>query len=91
VNLYTHAIRSMAKNDTLEKHYQEIVNRIDTIITYMEELMENPLFMDNITGEQELNLDMYLELLDSIMVQFEPEPTVIDVPPQFESESFDAD
>ena len=65
MNLYTHAIRSMVKNDTLEKHYQEIVNRIDTIITYMEELMENPLFMDNITGEQELNLDMYLELLDS--------------------------
>ncbi len=91
MNLYSHAIQAMTKNSSIEKHYQDIVNRIDTITTYVEELMEDPLFMDNITGEQELNLDMYLELLDSIMVQFEPEPTVIDVPPQFESESFDAD
>ena len=63
----------MAQPDTLESHYRNIVESLDIAIATIENLMEDPIFVDNIHGEQELSLDLTLELLDTIMHQFEPD------------------
>lgn len=65
----------MAQPDTLESHYRNIVESLDIAIATIENLMEDPIFVDNIHGEQELSLDLTLELLDTIMHQFEPDET----------------
>lgn len=81
----------MAKSDSIDKHYESIVQKLESVITTLEDLIEDPLFLDSIHGEQEMSLDLTLELLDSILVQFAPEEAVAEVNPQFEAESFDAD
>ena len=48
-----------------------------------------PLFITNIHGEQELNLDQAIELFKGIKVQFEPEPQVKENSPEYEAASFD--
>lgn len=63
----------MSQSDTIESRYRQIVESLDGIMTTLEELMEDPIFIDNIHGEQELSLDLTLELLDTIMNQFEPD------------------
>lgn len=81
----------MAKADSIDKHYEAIVQKLESVITTLEDLIEDPLFLDSIHGEQEMSLDLTLELLDSILVQFTPEEVTAEVSPQFEAESFDAD
>ena len=81
----------MAKANSIYKHYESIVQKLESVITTLEDLIEDPLFLDSIHGEQEMSLDLTLELLDSILVQFTPEETTQEVSPQFEAESFDAD
>lgn len=81
----------MAKADSIDKHYEAIVQKLESVITTLEDLIEDPLFLDSIHGEQEMSLDLTLELLDSILVQFTPEEVTPEVSPQFEAESFDAD
>jgi hypothetical protein len=85
VNLYTWRVQTLAKPDTIEKRYQEIIGSLDQIMTTLEDLMEDPLFVDNIHGEQELSLDLTLELLETITRQFEPdEEEVEDGYPNFD-------
>ena len=55
----------------------------------VEDLQEDPLFITNIHGEQELNLDQAIELFKGIKVQFEPEPQVKENSPEYEAASFD--
>ena len=52
-------------------------------------LMEDPLFIDNIHGEQELSLDQAVELFNNIRVQFLPDPKVPEFSPAHESGSID--
>jgi len=73
VNLHTWRVKTLAQPDTLESHYRNIVESLDIAIATIENLMEDPIFVDNIHGEQELSLDLTLELLDTIMHQFEPD------------------
>lgn len=58
----------------------------------IEDLIEDPIFMDGIHGEQELSLDLTLELLETIASQFDPEEEgdEDDGYPKFD-ESYDAD
>ena len=51
--------------------------------------MEDPLFIDNIHGEQELSLDQSVELLNNIRVQFLPAPSVPEFSPAHVSGSID--
>ena len=39
----------------------------------LEDLMDDPIFLDTIHGDQELALDQALELIDGIKYNFEPE------------------
>jgi len=48
------------------------VNTVDSMLRDIDELMEDPLFIDNIHGEQELSLDQAVELFNNIRVQFLP-------------------
>jgi len=59
---------------SLPTHYKGIVKKIDSMLISIDDLREDPLFIDNIHGEQELSLDQTIELLNGIRVQFEPEP-----------------
>ena len=74
---------------TKESHYEKIVETIDSMMRDIDELMEDPLFIDNIHGEQELSLDQTIELLSNIRVQFLPDPKVPVFSPAHESGSID--
>ena len=50
--------------DTLTKIHREITN-----------LLEDPLFIDSIHGEQEMGLDLTLELIDNIVDRIRPQDT----------------
>ena len=65
-NLYTFMITDMKKKVTLESHHKEVVKKLDTVLKTVEGLQEDPLFIANIHGEQELNLDQAIELFKGI-------------------------
>lgn len=81
----------MAASEPIDRHYGMIVNQLTLIITHLDELLEDPLFIDNIHGEQELNLDFALEQLEAIRSQFEPAPPEPEFRPQFDADSVDID
>ena len=88
-NLYTFMIADMKKKVTLESHHKEVVKKLDTVLKTVEGLQEDPLFIANIHGEQELNLDQSIELFKGIKAQFEPEPQAKENSPEYEAASFD--
>ena len=71
-NLYTYMISAMKQNTDMFKHHKGVVKRLDSILKDVEILMEDPLFIDGIHGEQELSIDQSLELLKAIKDQFKP-------------------
>ena len=71
-NLYTYMISAMKQNTDMFKHHKGVVKRLDSILKDVEILMEDPLFIDGIHGEQELSLDQALELIKAIKDQFKP-------------------
>jgi hypothetical protein len=89
VNLYTYAVKTMA-SDSLDKHCEKILERLETIITMLEDLLEDPIFLDHIHGEQEMSLDLALEVLDGIAAKFEPEASSVPRGPIPVDDSYDA-
>jgi hypothetical protein len=89
VNLYTYAVKTMA-SDSLDKHCEKILERLETIITMLEDLLEDPIFLDHIHGEQEMSLDLALEVLDGIAAKFEPEAASVPRGPIPVDDSYDA-
>ena len=55
------------------KRFQAIVETLETAYRCLEDLMDDPIFLDTIHGDQELALDQALELIDGIKYNFEPE------------------
>ena len=74
---------------TKESHYEKIVETVDSMLRDIDELMEDPLFINNIHGEQELSLDQTIELLSNIRVQFLPDVKAPAFSPAHESGSID--
>ena len=74
---------------TKESHYEKIVETVDSMMRDIDELMEDPLFINNIHGEQELSLDQTIELLSNIRVQFLPDIKAPAFSPAHESGSID--
>ena len=87
MNIHTYMLSTLEKSKA--KHYEKIVNTLDSMLRDIDELMEDPLFIDNIHGEQELSLDQSVELLNNIRVQFLPAPSVPEFSPAHESGSID--
>ena len=78
-NLYTHMIKAMKESRDMSKHYQSIVKKLALILVNVDDLLEDPLFIDNIHGEQDLSLDQTVDLFTAIKTQFtplNPEPTI---------------
>ncbi len=76
MNLYSFAIAKMKEDCTVEKRFQSIIQTLDTAYRCLEDLMDDPIFLDTIHGDQELALDQALELIDNIKYSFEPEYTL---------------
>ena len=74
---------------TKESHYEKIVETVDSMLRDIDELMEDPLFINNIHGEQELCLDQTIELLSNIRFQFLPAAKPPVFSPAHESGSID--
>ena len=91
MNLYTLTISNMASDPSFENRFGQIYQSLNAIYETLDDLMEDPLFIDNIHGEEELGLDQAMELLDSITRHFEPAAPPVQVDPVFERESYDAD
>jgi hypothetical protein len=72
-NLHTAYIKSMMDSTDIDKRYQHIVETLETAYRCLEDLMDDPIFLDTIHGEQELALDQSLELIDGIKYSFVPE------------------
>jgi|TARA_E500000305_G_C3916110_1_gene185765 hypothetical protein len=87
MNIHTYMLSTLEKSKA--KHYEEIVNTVDSMLRDIDELMEDPLFIDNIHGEQELSLDQAVELFNNIRVQFLPAPNIPEFSPAHESGSID--
>ena len=78
-NLYTFMLIDMKKKTSLPDHYKGIVKKLDTVLKTIEGMQEDPLFIDNIHGEQDLSLDQAVDLFTAIKNQFtplNPEPIV---------------
>ena len=88
-NLYTFMIVEMKKKVPLVTHHKGVIKKLDTVLKTIEDLLEDPLFIANIHGEQELNLDQSIELFKGIKAQFEPEPQAKENSPEYEAASFD--
>ena len=91
MNLYTYAVRTMAKSESVEKRFESILEKINAIIFTLDDLLEDPLFLDTIHGEQELSLDLALEVLDGIAAKFEPQVEIKPQYPLVEDDSFDVE
>jgi hypothetical protein len=81
----------MAKSTSITKHFEKIADRLDQVITILDDLLEDPIFLDNIHGEQELSLDLALEVLDGIAAKFEPQEPEKEWQPLAADDSFDAE
>jgi hypothetical protein len=75
----------MKEDCHVEKRFQSIIQTLETAYRCLEDLMDDPIFLDTIHGEQELALDQALELIDNIKYSFEPEYIL---PPVKESDRF---
>ena len=87
MNIHSYMLSTL--EPTKESHYVKIVETVDSMLRDIDELMEDPLFINNIHGEQELSLDQTIELLNNIRVQFLPNPKAPDFSPAHESGSID--
>ena len=78
-NLYTYMLKAMKQSTDMVKHHQTVVKRLNSILKDIDILREDPLFIDNILGEQDLSLDQAVDLFTAIKNQFtplNPEPIV---------------
>ena len=89
MNLHTVSLMAVKEKTDLVKHHASICKKIDGILKTVDGLRSDPLFIDNIHGEQELNLDQAIELLHSVKVKFLPKNVTPKLSAAFENSSFD--
>ena len=73
MNLYTVALKTMVNDSSLKSRYQLIAQHLSNILTHLEDLIEDPIFIDNIHGEQEIALDQAADLMADLLDQFDPQ------------------
>ncbi len=89
MNLHTFMIMKLKEKTDIKKHHVNILKKLDTVLKNIDDLREDPLFIDKIHGEQELNLDQTIELLIGIRGKFVADKKDAELPIGFESSSFD--
>ena len=73
----------------IKKHQSNILKKVDIVLKHIDDLREDPLFIDKIHGELELSLDHPIELLCVIRTHFITDNKEKELPIGFESSSFD--
>ena len=89
MNLHTFMIMKLKEKTDIKKHHTSILRKVDTVLKHIDDLREDPLFIEKIDGEQELSLDQTIELLVGIRTHFITEKKDVELPIGFESSSFD--
>ena len=89
MNLHTFMIMKLKEKTDIKKHHSNILRKIDIVLKHIDDLREDPLFIEQIHGEQELSLDQTIELLVGIRTHFITEKKDVELPIGFESSSFD--
>tara|TARA_A100000172_G_scaffold12499_2_gene6600 strand:+ start:230 stop:505 length:276 start_codon:yes stop_codon:yes gene_type:complete len=89
MNLHTAMIMKLKEKTDIKKQNAVILRKIDSVLKNIDDLREDPLFIDNIHGEQELSLDQTIELLCGIRTHFVTDKKDKELPIGFESSSFD--
>ena len=89
MNLHTFMIMKLKEKTDIKKHHSNILRKIDIVLKHIDDLREDPLFIEQIHGEQELSLDQTIELLVGIRTKFVTEKKDLELPIGFESSSFD--
>lgn len=79
----------MAKDELLEARYKHIVNALASSLVFVEELIEDPIFISNIHGEQEIALDQFADLLADLIDQFDGQGDEAPVETVRDSELYD--
>lgn len=64
--------------DNLKTEFESIQRRLDAITCELDELLENPVFINTIHGEQEMQLELTIELLEAITIKFQPQEVTVD-------------
>ena len=75
--------------ESKDDQYKAIVSTLDAILKDIDGLLQDPLFIDNIHGEQELSLDQSIELFKNIKNNFLPSISIPADSPSFESGRID--
>ena len=89
MNLHTSFIMKLKEKTDIKKHHSNILKKVDTVLKHIDDLREDPLFIEKIHGEQELSLDQTIELLCGIRTHFITDKKEAELPIGFESSSFD--
>jgi len=63
----------MTKDVSMDQSYQRICHHLGSVLTYLDELMENPIFITNIHGEQEIAIEQAAELFETLIDRFSPQ------------------
>jgi len=61
----------MKKTDPAEKRFLRFQSKLLSMIQTIDELLEDPLFMDSISGTEEVGLDQTKEFLNNILADLE--------------------
>ena len=88
MNFHAHMVQTLKKTSKAT-HHSTIVDQVDGILKTIEDLMEDPLFIDGIHGEQELSLDLAVELFSGIRSSFIPLNVKANPTPAHEAGSID--
>ena len=89
MNLHTAMIMKLKEKTDIKKQNAVILKKVDSLLKNIDDLREDPLFIDKIHGEQELSLDQTIELLCGIRTHFVEDKKDKELPIGFESSSFD--
>ena len=61
----------MKESDPAEKRFLRFQNKLLSMMQTIDELLEDPLFMDAISGTEEVGLDQTKEFLNNILADLE--------------------
>ena len=89
MNIHTYFVMKLKEKTDLKKHHASILKKLDSVLTTIDGLREDHMFIDSIHGEQELSLDQTIELFNGIRTHFLPPNAPPDLAAGFETSSFD--
>ena len=89
MNLHTYMVMKLKEKTDIKKHKASILKKLDSVLTTIDGLREDPMFIDSIHGEQELSLDQTIELFNGIRTHFLPPNAPPELAAGFETSSFD--